>query len=676
MNEYKFFIKKEKEFSDKFLKQNQIYNNRFDENEYIIVKELFNDNKINKIYDVIDKIVDDFNLNSEIRYLIMGDLLFTISIYKANEPTNLIFKISRNEYIYLIEERSKINKIFGIDNYVKIHQKLLAALDHYNLIKKELIVNKKDRWSSIMYFKIEFNEINLENKYIIWYSKYPFVIDLSGEYVIGSFRNVWKIKRKRKEMDDFKTCNKSIIKANSIRYELDYNLYLLNKNIIKKEEKKLLTKLNCENLEDFYRKLKNLLSDIKFLKKWSCNELDKEIKEEYRIISDNLQKINCFNLLNRDIFNNKIYLPCFKDNRNRQYYGTDISPTFYKIMRNLFKFSEKKELNELENSIYFKKIIKYKKLVEEYDLDDNKSYIAIILLIEIGKYYIEEKEDCFYNIEEIVNAGKAKKNKKIKLEDEMYIKKIEKELSNLIKKKNIDTNTIIYKDATASGLQNFGIILGYKKEKLKYLNMDGDNWCDTYKYLINKYMENDKYLNKRKYWKNTIMTIPYNSVWYSCFLKFIEKLREDGIEYNKMNEIEKTKLKIIHKNFYNKMKENMKKEFFKKEKGDFKEFKYIKWMISNKKEYKINYKKIRHKYLDISYSNEYDEKATLRSNEANNMHYLDSLLVEELLNYFEVITVHDCFGIRLCEVHKVIDKINEYYSNRTGYNHYGLFIIK
>jgi hypothetical protein len=33
---------------------------------------------------------------------------------------------------------------------------------------------------------------------------------------------------------------------------------------------------------------------------------------------------------------------------------------------------------------------------------------------------------------------------------------------------------IIFKDATASGLQNYGILMGYNEEKLKYLNLDGD----------------------------------------------------------------------------------------------------------------------------------------------------------------------------------------------------------
>jgi hypothetical protein len=58
------------------------------------------------------------------------------------------------------------------------------------------------------------------------------------------------------------------------------------------------------------------------------------------------------------------------------------------------------------------------------------------------------------------------------------------------------------------------------------------------------------------------------------------------------------------------------------------------------------------------------------------MHYLDALLVKEIMKYFDLIAIHDCFGIRLCELHKVIDKINEYYSNKIGKDTYSINIIK
>ena len=40
----------------------------------------------------------------------------------------------------------------------------------------------------------------------------------------------------------------------------------------------------------------------------------------------------------------------------------------------------------------------------------------------------------------------------------------DEKIKMLLEYNEIDENTIIYKNATASGLQNYGIILGYKKK--------------------------------------------------------------------------------------------------------------------------------------------------------------------------------------------------------------------
>jgi hypothetical protein len=73
---------------------------------------------------------------------------------------------------------------------------------------------------------------------------------------------------------------------------------------------------------------------------------------------------------------------------------------------------------------------------------------------------------------------------------------------------------------------------------------------------------------------------------------------------------------------------------------------------------------------------DYDEKATKTALEANNMHYRDAELVKEILENFEVLAIHDCFGIRLNELHLVMDKINNYYSNKVGKKTYSIHIIK
>jgi hypothetical protein len=98
--------------------------------------------------------------------------------------------------------------------------------------------------------------------------------------------------------------------------------------------------------------------------------------------------------------------------------------------------------------------------------------------------------------------------------------------------------------------------------------------------------------------------------------------------------------------------------------------------VIDKKEYKINYNNLRDKYIEKLYYISEDIKSTERSMEANNMHYLDALLVKEILEFFDIISIHDCFGIRLCELHLVMDKINEYYSKKVGKKTYGMYILK
>jgi hypothetical protein len=92
-------------------------------------------------------------------------------------------------------------------------------------------------------------------------------------------------------------------------------------------------------------------------------------------------------------------------------------------------------------------------------------------------------------------------------------------------------------------------------------------------------------------------------------------------------------------------------------------------------EYKVNYKKYRDKYTDSLYMITEDKEASQRAMEANNMHYLDAALVKHMIQKFEILTVHDCFGIRLCELHLVMDEINNYYSNIINRPTYCIHVI-
>jgi hypothetical protein len=101
----------------------------------------------------------------------------------------------------------------------------------------------------------------------------------------------------------------------------------------------------------------------------------------------------------------------------------------------------------------------------------------IVLFIEIGKFFIKNKKELFIKTEDIIISGLnnyKNKNKDIDKEELYYLNKIYFILDNIIISNKLE-DTIIFKDATASGLQNYGIMLGYKDEMLKYINIDGED---------------------------------------------------------------------------------------------------------------------------------------------------------------------------------------------------------
>ena len=693
MEQYKDFIENEKKFSKKFLNNLQIFDERFNEGDYEFIKKIFIDNNlISKIYYVIDDLILSLKQDHDMRFLVMGDFLFSMTSKELSDPSNLVLKTSRSDYLNKVKFRSTINNLIGFkwDEYVLLHQKLIIGLRTNNVLKRTEIRTLKDgSWETIIYMKINLDTIKLEDSIQIGFSSRPFILQNIGNslYSISSFRNIWNAKRKRREMEEFKTCSKSIIKANQIKMSLSSRLININKIDINREKERLLGESNCINYEEYFNKVISIIREDKYVYKIKNDDLmwfDRN-EDNYTKIMKNFQKIVSLSLLEKEILDKEIYLPCFIDNRGRQYYGTLISPTFYKTFRYLYEFVDKKDIFNLKNSKFYQRIIKYSYILEEFNADDEKKYFMIVLFIEIGKFFIKNKKELFIKTEDIIISGLnnyKNKNKDIDKEELYYLNKIYFILDNIIISNKLE-DTIIFKDATASGLQNYGIMLGYKDEMLKYINIDGEDWCDTYKYLIEKFLILDnsikidiEKIKKRKNWKSTIMTIPYNATWFTCFQRFLKSLREEGIYYGDLDIKEKEKIKNIHKDFYEKIKNNIKKEFYDNTKEDIIEFKYNKWIVDEKREYKVNYKKARDKYRHITYIINEDRESSLRALEANNMHYRDSELVKAIMTEHEIIPIHDCFGIRLFELHEVMDKINDYYSRIIGKKTYCIHIIK
>jgi hypothetical protein len=275
-------------------------------------------------------------------------------------------------------------------------------------------------------------------------------------------------------MQEFRICIKSIIKANQIKMFLSSDLIKINKEYIENERNKLFYENKCNSYEDYFNKIIDIVKDNSYILK------DKKIIfnkcKDYHDMMRDFQKILSLYMLNKEILDKGIYLPCFADNRGRQYYGTLISPTFYKIFRYLYEFSNKKSINNLKESKFYSEIIKYSSLVEEFKMSEEKKYFLIVLLIEVGKFFVNAKS-FFIKTEDIIISGLENykiKNININKEEIMYLNKIYLVLDNLINYNKL-IDTIIFKDATASGLQNYGLMLGYKEEMLKYINIDGSD---------------------------------------------------------------------------------------------------------------------------------------------------------------------------------------------------------
>lgn len=538
-------------------------------------------------------------------------------------------------------------KLLGIDvnKYLTKHQKLLIGLKQEGVINKVVITTKNDKgYTKMVMYKIIFNRG--DRMYLALSSHpYDFVYIYNIPFSINSFRDYISAHRCSKVMieriGDYRGC----IKSNKIPYIIRSNVF----NKYKENLNKLLDNEVNELGFDSYLEYRSLYN--------------KNVRKKDNIINKIIMIKACLNAELDRIF----YLPNFVDNRGRQYVHGVLSPTFNKYVRDIIEIYDETEHDKnLFSSNYYKIIIDHCKFLGKYKVEsDLLNYYLINLFIEVGKPYIKGNNNKYsFTLEDFINKGIEYYEKGI---DNNYTYNIK----NIIEKGFLDKKIIIYKDATSSGLQNFGIIAGYKKDLLKYLNLSGLEWCDTYQFIINKEVSDDRYKN-RSLWKKTIMTIPYNATWHTCYESFIKELNKLNIKYNN------TEIIQIHKNFYHKIKKDL-KIFLYVNGENYRDsmiyFQYLKPLSVNEIEYKIQYRGDRDKYTRIEVEYDYDHESSDSALEANNLHYLDSLLVKYLLDRHLLITIHDCYGISLDNIHNVIDDVNTYYNKYIEHD-YSLFIIK
>lgn len=612
-----------------------------------IIDDIINiwEKKCDIINIICDNINDIWGIKCEYKYYVLGDFLTN---FITTNSINCFYNISRDMYLRKIMNNKFIHNFLNIDSleYIKKHQKLLIGL-RIDKVVERIIINNRDKNNE--YVKIVMIKLNITkiNKIYYDYSDSPYKIIFIDNiyYCIYSYRKHILFHHYNKNMVknsySIDSCNVAnnicfIIKKDKFDKYVDYLNNLLNNE---------LSNLGYSNYDDY-------INNNKINKKY--DDLNNKIMLIY----------SCINIM----IDKKLYFPSFIDNRGRQYYNGIISPTFNKYIRNIIEIDNNEyKCSNLVESRYYKELIKFKYCVENYNLDDINSYYLLLLFIELSKNYIKgEKNVYMYSINEFVVKGIYIYEHNTDLANIYIIYNID----NLIKNKCINKNFILYKDATASGLQNFGIIVGYNKETLKYINLEGNEWCDTYQYIINIFIDNDKYMY-RNYWKKTIMTIPYNSSWLSCYKYYLDSINKNNVKFDKREMID------VHKHFYKNVKNKLKKIFYKSDNNTSKmiRFQYLKKILVKKYEYKIQYRGLRDKYLYNEYTYINDDYSTKKANEANNLHHLDSELVRYILKKYGIITIHDCYGIPIYMVHDVIDDINLYYSEHVEHE-YSFFILK
>lgn len=375
---------------------------------------------INNIYSVIDDIVSNEKLIWDLRFLIIGDFLFSIGSSEMQDPAELIFKTTRNSYFNRIRVRATINTIFGYDwsKYILVHQKLLIGLRLNKSIKKNVVrTSKNNMWETVVYITLKINSF-CESEKVLNISGKPFIIiDICGiKYSVSSFRNLLKVSSKKKEMESVAISYDGVIKSNQIGFIISKTYYDINKDIINNENQKLLHDVGCKNISEYYSKIKKILSNDLYSHKHFLNEtIIRALKsdEEYIKIMQNFQKILCMDILNWDIFCKIFYLPSFMDNRGRQYYSTLLSPTFHILFRYLYKFEKDRDFRDLENSVFYNKIIKYKYVIKGFNLTDKENYILLVLLIEVGKFFIKGGGKHIIATQDIIATGLDNFKKKI-----------------------------------------------------------------------------------------------------------------------------------------------------------------------------------------------------------------------------------------------------------------------
>jgi len=428
-----------------------------------------------------------------------------------------------------------------------------------------------------------------------------------------------------------------------------------------------------------------------------------ELSQQYSVIL----MLNIFNKFAEEMLTRArpFYLASYIDFRGRIYSDSKISPTSTKIYRHLYHygFYSGVELNfftaKLASSRAFKIISAHRDLLYSFEkkystqFTDLEINALLWLFLELGKL-IKGKllKNGRVSLREFLEHGIISYSTdpiSENFEDKIIYKKVCEAIHNIFLKKKIK-KTIIYKDSTASVLQQLTKLLGHKSEKiLEIMNINHESiWYDPYSFIIDIYKIKSPIANPeveklfiRKILKKLIMTVNYSLTQQTALTYFfedasgqIELAAAAAAAAKKTKPIFLKELRDEVRKFFYFLKNNIEtEELFERNSKD---------LIKNWNKDKIltttdgniinlNYKKLkktsiettvtqqRKSMINYQITQEHDRRKTNIALRANIIHTMDSHFVREILKEQKIITIHDSFGIAMLETPFIIDLANK-----------------
>ena len=448
-----------------------------------------------------------------------------------------------------------------------------------------------------------------------------------------------------------------------------------------------------------------------------------EINEMYRYLT--FFKLEAF----LEFFKNGFYFSYYFDFRGRIYYRGYASPQATQIFRYCYHYGAYEDKTFPNNSAlvnietYVNYIKKSTNLTTKYPLfkNSNLDYPLFWLFIEFGKLNKNgrlSEDKWFLGWWDFIEIGVLIYNNGL-----ATCENIEKKITfiNLISiLENLNAGCfnkyVIYKDATASGIQLLAAMLGPKNQEVaRACNLDSnDFWYDTYSYIIHKFLkggEMEAWIKKfftRTYLKKTIMTFMYSATYQSLEQYFLNEIDGNGQNQIKLNFEQKHLLKKKFNIFYKFLKNFFEsKEFFENSltdimnllKTNLHNFKEIKIIASDGGQINLEYHKQKTYRVNVYLGGErktmkflkpelpIDFAQTGMALKPNTTHSLEANLTRLIILKlsYGIIVIHDCFGANIFEVDElilttnksinVIGLFSEYMAWKPKANYYSVFIL-